>query len=190
MQGRLDSALTVVGRDQADAHGKTLRSLGGVEAIIASPLGRTRETAAIVNAHLQAPVEFEPALMERDCGAWSGLDTEQIEAAYPESWRARSEAPYYHRPPGGENHVDMGDRVRGFLMGLLRRPEGRLALVTHGVMSRVIVGQFLALSPEDTASVRHPNELFYRIGLDPGDVRSHHFIAGEGPFDGLLRHAD
>lgn len=190
MQGRLDSALTATGRAQADAHGKTLRSLGGVEAVIASPLGRTRETAAIVNTHLQAPVEFEPALMERDCGLWSGLVAAEIEASYPDSWRARSEDPYFHRPPGGENHADMGDRVCGFLTDLVRRPEDRLALVTHGIMSRVILGHFLGLPPDETARVRHPNELFYRIDLVPGDVRSGHFMAGQGPFDGLLRHAD
>jgi probable phosphoglycerate mutase len=190
MQGRLDSPLTVTGRAQANAHGAAVQALGGVEAVIVSPLGRTRETAAIVNAHLQAPVEFEPALMERDCGLWSGLIAEEIEAAYPDSWRARSEDPYFHRPPGGENHADMRERVSGFLTALVRRPEARLALVTHGIMSRVILGHFLALPPDETARVRHPNELFYRIDLLAGDVRSVYFVAGEGPFAGLLRHAD
>jgi len=190
MQGRLDSPLTATGRAQADAHGAAVRALGGVEAVVASPLGRTRQTAAIVNAHLQAPVEFESALMERDCGLWSGLNAEEIGAAYPDSWRARSEDPYFHRPPGGENHADMRERVDGFLSGLMQRPEIRLALVTHGIMSRVILGHFLALPPDETVRVRHPNDLFYRVDFVSGEIRSVHFVAGDGPFDGLLRQPD
>jgi broad specificity phosphatase PhoE len=84
----------------------------------------------------------------------------------------------------------MRARVSDFLTGLLRRPEARLALVTHGIMSRVIIGQVLALTPDQTACIRHPNELFYRLEFHPRGVTSHHFLLGKGPFDGLLHHAD
>lgn len=190
MQGRLDSPLTARGRQQADRHGLTLRSLGGVDAVVASPLGRTRETAALVNAHLRAPLRYDAALMERDCGEWSGLTTEQIAARYPDSWRARSEDPYYHRPPGGENLDDMGERVRDCLRELLGGGSRCLALVTHGIMSRVIIRLVLDLTPELTVTVRHPNELFYRLEIRPDGVSACHFLDGEGPLAGLLHHTD
>lgn len=187
MQGRMDSALTAVGRAQAEVHGRTLARLGGIEAMIASPLGRTRETAAILNAHLKVPVGHEPALMERDCGAWSGLTISEIVAAYPDEWQARMRDPYYHRPPEGENLADMEARVAAFVDGLLERGEHSVALVTHGVMSRVILKRLLNLAPERAALVRHPNELFYRVDVTaPGQAKSAYFIEGQGPRPGLL----
>jgi broad specificity phosphatase PhoE len=190
MQGRLDSPLTELGREQADSHGRALRSLGGVDAVVASPLGRTRETAALVNEHLSAPVRFEDALMERDCGDWSGLTIEEIAARYPDSWGARSADPYHHRPPGGENLEDMGVRVRDCLADLLGGKARRLALVTHGIMSRVIIRHVLGLAPELAVTVRHPNELFYRLEIRADGVCASHFLSGEGPLDGLLHHGD
>lgn len=187
MQGRLDSPLTEVGRLQADLHGRTLARLGGVEALVASPLGRTRHTAEIVNEHLSVPVRHEASLMERDCGLWSGLTIDEIAKAYPGEWRARRDDPYHHRPPEGENLLDLEARVGGLLDALLGGPEGVVALVTHGVMSRVIVKRLLDLPPAQAVVVRHPNELFYRVEIGgPGMARSAYFLAGQGPRPGLL----
>jgi broad specificity phosphatase PhoE len=189
MQGRLDSPLTPEGRAQADSHGRTLARLGGADAMIASPLGRTRATADLLLAHLDVPVRFEGALMERDCGAWQGMTLAEIEAAYPDAWRARTEDPYHHRPPLGENLVDMEQRVAGFVDEVLAGAEQRVVLVTHGVMSRVLLKRLLGLAPATAVEVRHPNELFYQ--LDVSERRCHasaYFIAGQGPRRGLLHH--
>lgn len=191
MQGHRDSPLTRLGRTQADLHGRTLAREGGVEALIASPLGRTRDTAELVNAHLSVPVRFEAVLMERDCGVWSGLTLDEIERGWPEEWRARSADPYYHRPPEGENLVDMEARVSGLIDALLAGPERTLALVTHGVMSRVLVKRLLDLDPADAVLVRHPNELFYRLELGThADAASAYFLDGQGPTPGLLHQND
>jgi broad specificity phosphatase PhoE len=187
MQGHMDSALTAMGRMQAEVHGRTLARLGGIEAIVASPLGRTRDTAALVNGHLSVPVRHESALMERDCGTWSGLTLDEIMAAYPDEWQARSEDPFHHRPPDGENLPDMETRVAVCLDRLLDGPERTLVLVTHGVMSRVILKRLLDLPPERAVTVRHPNELFYRVEVGgPGCAESAYFLAGQGPKPGLL----
>lgn len=191
MQGRRDSPLTELGRLQADVHGRTLARQGPVEALIASPLGRTRATAELVNTHLAAPLRHEEALMERDCGAWSGLTLTEIQAAYPREWQARSADPYHHRPPEGENLVDMEARIAALLDTLINGSERTLALITHGVMSRVIVKRLLALSPADAVTVRHPNELFYRIEIGgSGQASSAYYLEGQGPKPGLLREND
>jgi broad specificity phosphatase PhoE len=196
MQGRLDSPLTEAGRAQADMHGRTLARLGGVDVMVASPLGRTRATADLMGAHLNTAARFEPALMERDCGAWSGMTLAEIEAAFPGDWQARAANPYDHRPPGGENLVDMEARIGGFVDGLVAEILGgagrSVALVTHGVMSRVLLKRLLRLTPAVAAQVRHPNDLFYRLDIRNGDaprsIDSAHYIAGEGPRRGLLHH--
>jgi broad specificity phosphatase PhoE len=56
---------------------------------------------------------LEPALMERDCGLWSGLTIDEIATRYPDEWHGRLDDPYHHRPPEGENLPDMEQRVGG-----------------------------------------------------------------------------
>ena len=189
MQGRLDSPLTHAGTEQAHSHGEVLKGLTPIEVMYVSPSGRTRETAYIINSYVRAPVEFEDALLERDVGLWSGLTVDELEDAFPQAWRARLDDPFNHRPPEGESLKDMGERCAPFLEALLAGPAMNVALVTHQVMSRVIVGQLLALSPEETVQVIHPNEAFYRINV--GEIRSaSYFLEGRGPYDGLLHHGD
>jgi len=213
MQGRGDSPLTEQGREQAARHGEVLARLGGVDELLVSPSGRTRETAAIVNsrlaaAGLAAPVSFHDALMERHSGEWEGMTLTEIQAQYPAHWRARETDPYLHRPPGGENHADMERRVAGLIEAVRHgmagaqagqrsipdaRPapaEGaaRLGIVTHGIMSRVILKLLLGLGPEDAVRVRHPNALFYRLEFTEDTIPHGYFLDGAGPFAGLLRH--
>ena len=84
MQGRLDSPLSDEGKLQAQRHAEVLAANGGVDHFIVSPSGRTRETASIVNARIQAPIDFEEVLMERDCGEWSGFTVQEIEREFPQ----------------------------------------------------------------------------------------------------------
>ena len=189
MQGRLDSPLTHAGKEQAHSHGEVLKGFAPIEAMFVSPSGRTQETAHIINSYVRAPVEFEEALLERDVGLWSGLTVDELEDAFPQAWRARLDDPFNHRPPEGESLADMSERCADFLQTLLAGSASSVALVTHQVMSRVILSRLLALSPEETVQVIHPNEAFYRVSVS--DVRSVcHFLDGRGPFDGLLRHGD
>lgn len=189
MQGRLDSPLTQEGMEQAHGHGVLLKALDPVEVMYVSPSGRTRETAYIVNSYVRARVEYVDALQERDVGLWSGLTVDDLEDAFPQAWRQRLEDPYNHRPPEGESLADMAIRVAGFISEALAGPEQGIALVTHQVMSRVILGQLLGLLPEEVIRVVHPNDALYRVEIDEIAGVSH-YLAGKGPFAGLLRHGD
>jgi probable phosphoglycerate mutase len=186
MQGRLDSPLTSAGRTQAAIHGRLLSEVASLEQLVVSPSGRTRETACILNSHVRAPMRHDEALMERDCGEWSGLTIEEIERHFPEAWEARQEDPFYHRPPGGENHEDLVRRARPLLTELLSGNGAEVGLVTHGVMSRAIVTHLLDLTPMEAVGVRHPNDLVYRLDFSPDGVQASHFLAGDGPRAGLL----
>ncbi|MEM9621260.1 MAG: histidine phosphatase family protein [Pseudomonadota bacterium] len=187
MQGRLDSPLTEQGRSQADAHGTLLKSLGGLDRIWVSPAGRTTETAYIINSYAQATMEFAEPLLERDCGDWGGLTLNEIQDQYPEAWAARLQDAYLHKPPNGENLHDMLLRVHEFLDDLFGLDWARIGLITHGVMSKVILKYYLGLSEVECTRVRHPNDLLYRLTFHPELIESHHYINGQGPVDGLLR---
>lgn len=189
MQGRLDSPLTHAGMEQAHSHGELLKGLGSIDTMFVSPSGRTRETAYIINSYVRAAVSYEDALLERDVGHWSGLSVDELEDAFPQAWRQRTEDPFNHRPPAGESLADMSERCADFLQQVLDHPARNIALVTHQVMSRVLLSRLLALTPEETIHVIHPNNVFYRVEI--GEVRTvTHFIDGQGPFNGLLHHGD
>ena len=125
--------------------------------------------------------------MERDCGEWSGLTIEEIERHYPQAWVARQEDPFFHRPPGGENHEDLVQRARPLLAEFLAGERAEVGLVTHGVMSRAIVTHLLELAPGEAVGIRHPNDLVYRLDISAAGVQASHFLAGDGPRTGLLR---
>lgn len=187
MQGRLDSPLNERGKAQAADHARTLLRMGGIDYILSSPSGRTRETTAIINRPHGVPVDYHEALMERDCGLWSGFTVQEIAEEYPAEWAARDVDPFHHRPPEGENLPDLIDRVVPVLESILTLPVERIALVTHGIMSRAILTHYLGLDPAEANRVRHPNDVFYRLHFDDGRCTPEFFCAGVGPVAGLLQ---
>lgn len=128
-QGWADPPLSEFGESQAAA---LASQLGGMafQGVVSSDLDRARRTAAIVAEALGLPVEVEPALRERDVGAWEGLTTAQIDERWPgllAAWRSRA----LPAPPGGEPDDAMAVRVLDALRRLAQRPEASLAVVTH-----------------------------------------------------------
>jgi probable phosphoglycerate mutase len=185
MQGRLDSPLTENGKAQAGSNGVLLKSLGEFGRLYVSPSGRTRETAAIVNAQLQAEVALFESLMERDVGRWSGLTVSEIEIKYPRAWAVRQADPYGFRPPDGENLDDMLERVQETLEEIYLSDPARVGIVTHGVMSKVILKYFLNLEPAETQAIRHPNNLVYRLTFHRNEIDTQHFLDGRPVSEGL-----
>jgi len=188
MQGRLDSPLTELGVAQAHAHGRLLKRGACVAEMFVSPSGRTRETAYILNSYVRAIVTYADELLERDLGDWSGLTLAEVGEQFPAALRQREDDPYEFRPPGGENLVDMAERVSVFLDDVLASSHDEVALVTHQVMSRVIIGRLLELRPDEIATLQHPNDVVYRLEFDAGSVNALHYPAGaDEPAVGLLR---
>ncbi len=187
MQGRMDSPLTEQGKAQASDNGALLKSQGGVERLWVSPSGRTTETAYLVNSHTHAHIEYAEELMERDCGLWSGMTIAEIEETYPTGWHQRAVDPYWYQPPQGENLQDMLSRVHGFLDRLFDMQWDSIGMVTHGVMSKVILKFFLGLDEAECVRLRHPNDLVYRLTFNTQDIETHHFIAGGDAQQGLLK---
>lgn len=186
MQGRLDSPLTDKGQQQAAATGQLLRDFAPVDHIYCSSSGRTIETAHIINSFVQSPLRYVDELLERDSGDWSGLTLAEIEQQFPESFQARVDDPYNARPPRGENLLDMLERAHMFLQQLFESEWQSICLVTHGVMSKVILKFYLDLTEAQCVQIRHPNDLVYRLSFSQDEVLPEYFLDGLEPRTGLL----
>lgn len=183
--GRLDSTLSELGRRQAHDNGRLLGELG-VDRMFVSPLGRARETAAIISEYVPVPWVCDDRLKEWDCGDWSGHLREEVVARWPDEWAARQADPYHHRGPNCENYPDMFARVAPLVAELRGRGEGeRIAVVSHGLIGRVMVSLLLGLGEEETLAIRQPNDTVFHVLTGVGPPLARHYVGGAGPFAGV-----
>lgn len=188
MQGRLDSALTDKGKRQAGENGQLLRRVG-VERLLVSPLGRTQETAFIINSYVKAEIELFDELVERDCGDWGGLTMSEIKTQQSASWRARENNEWEHRPPGGENMPDVINRIAPLLTAVLEVESPTVAIISHGVVGKAILAHYLELSDESAGHIRQPNDVVYELDFAADKPTCQHYRRGEGPLPGIVRSA-
>ena len=185
IQGWSDSPLTSVGRAQAEVHGRLLAT-HGVDRVLASPLGRTKQTVAPIVRETKVAAEYDPRLREVCMGEWSGRTSQEIQSSYAEQWQARLDDPEGYRPPNGENRFDVKRRVAPLLEELNNAPHDQIVLVSHGITIRVLLELLLGNSDETTRSLSVPNDLVYCVELGSADPIVRHYLSGEGPFEGLF----
>ena len=185
MQGQWNSNLDDLGREQADVNGRWLAGMG-IEALYASPLDRTRQTAEIINRYLDLPIAYDDRLKEWDCGDWSGWLYAEIEEKWPEEWAAWRDDAFNFRAPNAENYPDMMVRSAPFLEALLAQEASTVAVVSHGMIGKAMIATLLGLSEEETLAFHQPNDRVFRIEIDAnGSGRCEFFDRGEGPTPGL-----
>jgi broad specificity phosphatase PhoE len=171
IQGQRDSVLSPRGERQAVAMGRRLAGLLNGRAdvsLVSSPLGRTRQTAALVAAELQfdpARIAYDDRLREITWGDWDGFTRTEIEARWPGSMAPRYGEPvghWNHCPPNGESFASAGLRARDWLQSALNA-EGVLVAVAHGAIGRVLRSLHLKLTPADALALDEPQEAFFHI---------------------------
>ncbi|MFE2040446.1 bifunctional RNase H/acid phosphatase [Streptomyces sp. NPDC059477] len=147
--GGSDPSLSATGRDQAERAATALARQGTVEAIIASPLTRTRETAAAVAARLGLDVTIEDGLRETDFGAWEGLTFAEARQRHPADLTAWLASPEAQPTGGGESFAATAIRVAAAQEKLLAAYAGRtVLLVTHVTPIKTLVRFALGAPPE------------------------------------------
>lgn len=186
MQGQWDSKLSELGRKHADDNGRWLATLG-IEHAWASPLGRVRETVAIVNKHFPIEPVWDDRLKEWSSGDWSGELYADIRKNRVAEWEAWDADRYNVRPPNGENFHDLAARASSFLAETRAHPARTVAVFAHGFILRNLAACLLDLTPQDVLDIRQTNDVVFRITEADGQVHAHHFIAGEGPYADLPR---
>lgn len=160
-QGALDSPLTDTGRSQARLCGKRLASqVHRIDAFHASPLGRTRETTAIVRTFGPYPdTVWEPRLTEVSLGSWDGLTHIDLEACWPERLEGTTPYDWYFRSPDGESYEAAFARIDNWLSEL----NGVVVAVTHGLLGRLIRGAYLGLAREAALCLPVPQDVIWRM---------------------------
>jgi probable phosphoglycerate mutase len=153
--GRSDAPLTDAGVAQAAAAAKRLAS-AGIDAIVASPLRRTVQTAGEVAAVTGLPVAAEDGFRETDFGAWEGLTFAEVRERWPSemtAWLADPEV----APPGGESFAEVSERVTAALDRVLAGRTGqRILIVSHVTPIKTLVA----------AALLAPPAALYRMHLD------------------------
>ena len=160
-QGRLDSPLTLRGVAQAEACGRRLAQVANdANEMWASPLGRVRETVAILRSFATYPDgRWYRRLEEVSVGTWDGLTHVDIDACWPGVLDGSTPFDWFFRSPDGENFDAAMERVSAWLAGL----TGIVVAVSHGLLGRVIRGSYLGIDKDEALRLPVPQDVIWRL---------------------------
>jgi probable phosphomutase (TIGR03848 family) len=161
--------LSDAGHAQARAVAERLAALPSVDAVYASPLERTRETARPIGEARGLRVRVDRGLLEADIGDWTGQELKAVRKA-PE-WKAVQAYPSGFRFPGGESFVEMQSRILATLERLRASHRGgTVVAVSHADVIKAAVAHALGTHLD----------LFQRIVISPCSVTAISY-GGTGP---------
>ncbi len=127
---------------QAEAAAERIAGLKKVDAVYASPLERTRETAAPIGKALGLRVKVDKGLLEADFGDWTGAELKELRKL--REWKAVQGAPSAFRFPGGESFAEMQARIVGATRRLVAaHPGGTIVLVSHADPIKAVLNEAL-----------------------------------------------
>jgi probable phosphomutase (TIGR03848 family) len=162
--------LSPEGRAQAEAAAGRLAELRTAPvAVYASPLERTRQTAAPIARALGLRVRTERGLLECDFGDWTGASLARL-AKKPE-WRTVQAAPTSFRFPSGESFAEMATRTWEAVIDLGRRHRGSaIVCVSHADPIKAVLAQ----------AAGAPLDMFQRLTVAPCSI-STLLLSDHGP---------
>lgn len=139
IQGQLNSPLTREGEMMARQWGEMLRRYAW-DRILLSDLGRTRQTAELINMTLKLPMTRDPRLREKDWGEWTGKTIAHLRKQSGEHLLSMESAGWAFRPPGGEDRMEVWERGHRALIEASRTwPGQKILVVTHEGMIKCLV---------------------------------------------------
>ena len=163
-------ALADKGHAQAQAVADHLKDSKNVAAIYASPLQRTRETAAPIAKALNLKVTIDKGLLECDFGEWTGQDLAKLRKL-PE-WKAVQSNPSGFRFPKGESFSEMATRMSSTVDRFRAAHPGKTVIaVSHADPIKAVASTALGV----------PLDLFQRIDVSPCSMTVIAYTAN-GPF--------
>ncbi|MCA1755739.1 MAG: histidine phosphatase family protein [Spirochaeta sp.] len=151
MQGRTESPLTHCGRTQATRAGAFFRGRG-ITKLFSSPLGRARETAALVRlgGELPEPETFTD-LQELDLGIFSNLRYAELATLHPREFLA-FQAKSWAAVPNAEPNALLSDRagrVWTHLIEVANAGHTDILSVSHGGFLQWIIKATFGNDNED-----------------------------------------
>ena len=156
IQGQVDVALNQNGKEQVARLGERL-SATEFSAIYASELSRTMESARLIRGTRDLAIEPVAELREFSYGEWEGLTFEEAEGRDPEGFAERMAGRNVDfAAPGGENMLQLIDRVRRFHdRGLSEHgPGDHVLVVAHSGSLLALLNCLLRLPAQHVWSFR------------------------------------
>ena len=166
-RGRIDIELNETGIRQAKLLAEYLGQIK-IAAVYSSPLKRALRTADIIAAPHQLRVEIAPGLIDFDYGKWQGLPHQEVKEKYQELYSRWLNHPHQLRMPEGESLDDVSKRAMMVVAEIIAKVEGTAVLVSHRVVSKVLICALLGLD----------NAHFWNVRQDVGGVTTFSYEKG------------
>jgi broad specificity phosphatase PhoE len=158
IMGRSDSPLTPEGVSAAKQVARLIEEQK-IRTVFCSPLGRTRQSAAIYTEGMGLPILVRDAMAELSCGEWEGKPRSEVRDGVRlirETW--------LDRPPGGESYSDGETRVAPFIQEITSENiHYPILVVGHASVNRVFLKLWLSLDPECVMRIKSPHDSIYLI---------------------------
>lgn len=156
-QGHTDIELSETGRKQANALAQRLAK-ETIHAVYASDLKRAMETAKILAAPHNLPVQTLTSLREINFGVWEGLTFDEIRMRYKDLADRWHVSPATVKIPEGETFQEVKERAYKVILELVQKHDpGTIIVVTHGGTIRTIVCALLGLDLNNAFRIRQDN---------------------------------
>lgn len=132
MHGQYDSLITLNGLAQIQALERRFAAVP-IDAVYASDLYRTRQTAQAICAPKGLPLHPDPRFREVCVGIWEDLPFGELERSWPEELAAFSRDPERWIIPGAESYERYAGRFAAGLTEIAEvHPGQSVAVFTHG----------------------------------------------------------
>jgi len=157
-QGHTDVHLNELGRKQATTAAQYLKDHEAIEALYASDLSRTRETAEIIGRSLNLPVITDSRLRELSFGRWEGMTFNEVYQEYREEFDNWYNNTSEFKVPGGESFNELVTRVMQSLQEIAAKHSGTVVVATHGGVIMALLYHLGAASD------------LWQGGVEPGSI--------------------
>jgi probable phosphoglycerate mutase len=161
--------LADAGLEQAEAAAQRIAMLSQVAAVYASPMERTKQTAAPIARALKLRVRTERGLIECDFGAWTGRKLSELRKL--PAWETVQRHPTGFRFPKGESFNEMQTRMVNAVHRLVVAHPGEVIVaVSHADTIKAALADALGTHLD----------LFQRIVVGPCSISAVTYTSG-GP---------
>lgn len=171
-QGQYQSRITAKGRRQIDALAERFKDVP-IDALYASDLYRTRETARAITKYHDLELHLEPRLREVSMGSWEDRPWGDLTYEFPEAMLAFNDDPDSWQAEGAETFPQLKARMRQVVLEIARRHEGQtVACVSHGMAIRSLLSDILGVPSAEIYRVPHgDNTAVSLLEIEGEDIR-------------------
>lgn len=154
-QGHYQGRVTAKGYRQIDALAERFRGVP-LDALYASDLLRTRETAGAITRYHDLPLNLEPRLREINMGSWEDVPWGNLTHDFPQDMLNFNDDPDNWRAQGAETFPQLKARMREAVLDIAARHEGQtVACVSHGMAIRSLLSDVLGVPSAEIYRVPH-----------------------------------